>query len=189
MYLLKFNLDIRIQIPDINTIKQYSKLAVDALENIHRCGFIHLDVKHENFAFEKKGSKSGKVFVIDYGISESIYDRNGKRKIDDKKDVEGSIPYMSIRQHEKQAIDYMHDLQAIAYMILDLLNILPWKHKETIRDIYIDKVSILNDYIQGKLSGNMKTIGKLIHYTTRKSITDFNSNYYKDVKNIIDELQ
>lgn len=173
---------------DIQTIKEYSKKSVNALKNIHQCDIVHLDVKHENFAFEKKGTNSGNVVVIDYGTAESVYDRNGKRKKDDKKDVEGTPIYMSIKQHEKQASDYMHDLQAIAYMIMDLLNMITWKTKETEYEMYIEKVNLLNKYKNGELNHNMKVIGMLIDYTTKTDITEFNSQHYKDINNIIDML-
>lgn len=173
---------------DIQIIKEYAKKSVNALKSIHQCGIVHLDVKHENFAFEKKGHDSGNVVVIDYGTAESVYDRNNNRKKDDKKNVEGTPIYMSIKQHEKQASDYMHDLQAIAYMIMDQLNLITWKTKETQYDMYIEKVNLLNKYKKGELNQNMKVIGMLIDYTTSKDITEFNSENYKNINKIIDML-
>ena len=44
------------------------------------------------------------------------------KKLDIKSPIEGSPLYMSIAQHKGQIRDYMDDLQAIAWTLLDLYN-------------------------------------------------------------------
>lgn len=173
---------------NIQEIKRVSLLAIDAIESIHKCGYIHRDIKHENMVYEKQGSTSGNIIIIDHGLTESIYDRNGIRKIK-KIAPEGSPFFMSINQHKGMAPDYSHDLEAIAYMVLDLLGKLPWNSESG--DICKAKEAFLKDYIDGKLSGNMKHMGELVRYTHKDNINDYmeyDPNHYKDVKKILNKL-
>lgn len=174
---------------DMNEIKKVSMLAVDAIESIHKCGYVHRDIKHENMVFEKRGTRGGNVVIIDYGLAESIYDRNGTRKTK-VTPQEGSPLFMAIQQHYGQPVDYMHDLQAIAYMILDLLGMLRWKGLGYKDAKYYQpyKEKYLQEYKEGKLSGVDKLMGELIDYTHRDSVVDYNPSHYKHVKDIIKKL-
>lgn len=172
---------------NMNDIKRVATLAVDAIQSIHKCAYVHRDIKHENMVFEKRGSKNGNVVIIDYGLAESIYDRKGDRKT--KGTAEGSPLFMAIQQHKAQPVDFMHDLQAIAYMILDLLGMLRWRSKGfTTPQIGEQKEKYLQDYKNGKLSGVDKVMGELIDYTDSDTVVDYNENHYKHVKNIIKKL-
>lgn len=178
-------------IQDMNVLKQTMKSAIDAIESIHKCGIVHRDIKHENLVFEKYTEKKGNVNIIDYGIAEAILDRNGKRK-ESKGKVEGSPLYMSINQHDGKNPDFMDDIQAIAFTIKDLVHGLPWKNSgKTIEQIGQLKKQMLDDYEQNRISNPLDiTVAKIIKYThdATPSPTTHNSKYYKDVKNIINEL-
>ena len=179
-------------IQDMNELKQTMKSAIDAIESIHKCGILHRDIKHENLVFEKYTEKKGNVFIIDYGIAEAILDIKGNRK-QSKGKVEGSPLYMSINQHDGKNPDFMDDIQAIAYTMKDLVNGLPWRNSgKTIEQIGQLKKQMLNDYENRiPISNNLdRTVAKIIKYThdATPSPTTYNPKYYKDVKNIINEL-
>lgn len=170
---------------NISEIKRVSLLAVDAIESIHKCGFVHRDIKHENMVYEKYGKRDGNVVIIDHGLTESVFDRKGDRK---KRGTpnEGSPLYMSINQHKGMAIDYMFDLEAIAYMILDFLGKLRWRGTKNNR--LEEKENFLAEYLDGKLTGNEKAMGELINYTNRNTIVDYKPEYYNEVKKIINKI-
>ena len=111
----------------IDNIKKKVILAVKAIQLMHKCNdktdnrnsYLHLDIKHENIAFTD--DKETVVKIIDFGTAEDIYDIKGIRKLIPRTPGDGSPLYMSIMQHEASIMDYMDDLQAFAWMLLDLL--------------------------------------------------------------------
>jgi hypothetical protein len=105
----------------IDIIKKSILLAINALKKFHECGLLHMDIKHENMMFST--SDMNEVKLIDFGSTEEILNRHGNRKLDEPvKGIEGTPMYMSIGQHEKNIKDYMDDIQAFAWMLLDLLS-------------------------------------------------------------------
>ena len=197
-------------------------LALDAIQSLHSCGmkstpkqsFVHKDVKHENFVFTDNTLTS--VKVIDFGLAEALYDRNNKRKTyksSYSKKGDGTPLYMSTMQHNLSIHDYMDDLQAFAWMLLDLLGNqplstgMPWYSATTneqrlemklefiarCRDpIYVSRL------VNGTLTGcNIAIIGELANYTIKTDLkndnniyyTEYNEQHYIDIKNIIKKLQ
>jgi hypothetical protein len=181
----------------IDNIKQKVILAVKAIQLMHKCNdktdnrnsYLHLDIKHENIAFTD--DKETVVKIIDFGTAEDIYDIKGNRKLIPRTPGDGSPLYMSIMQHEVSIMDYMDDLQAFAWMLLDLLGGraihigMPWysaggdnnaikqQKLQYIKQCKIDAYT--EKYVNGTLTKhNMAIIGDLADYTMER--------YYKDDK-------
>lgn len=90
-------------------------------------GYIHLDLKPDNILVGQP--KSGKLHIIDYGISEKYMDEYGNHvKPKSKNYVYGNLIYMS-----KNAFNFMNqsrcdDLIGIVYMLVQFANgRLPWE--------------------------------------------------------------
>lgn len=182
----------------IDIIKKSTLLALNALKIFHNCGFLHMDIKHENMMFSTK--KMDEVKLIDFGSTELVFDRNGNRKIlEASNGVEGTPMYMSVGQHEKNIKDYMDDIQAFAWMLLDLLSdrlimVGMYWSGSNYTEICMKKKDFIenakhgfsnkeyNDlFIGGNITeNNLKVIGELAMYTYKRADMSVNDKYYTD---------
>jgi serine/threonine protein kinase len=139
-----------------NNTKEIKSIFIEvikALKLLHKCGYLHLDIKHENIMFSNESKD--KIKLIDFGLTEAVFDRNGiRQKLDIKSPIEGSPLYMSIAQHKGQIRDYMDDLQAIAWTLLDLYN-----------------------------SDSLDTIGQNLSWSLKPNILELKEQFIQDYKN------
>lgn len=199
---------------DINDIKKYVIMALRAVQKLHKCNYIHLDIKHENLVFSDSTEKE--IKIIDFGMAEYIYNRHNQRNLELRKPNEGSPLYMSTMQHTSSIKDFMDDIQAFGWMLLDLLSdneigySMPWNglpiqkifqmKQEFIKNYEND--SYISNIINGKLNkNNLKIIGKIVKYTLNEKLklshtiknkeyyyTEYNDKYYDDIILLINKL-
>ena len=179
----------------VANIKKNIILALKAVQKMHKCNYIHLDIKHENIVFSDYTEKE--IKVIDFGLAESIYNRNNERNIVPRKPGEGSPLYMATMQHNVSVKDFMDDLQAFAWMLLDLLGDkpiiegMPWYGLD-IKKIYEAKSYFIANYknhndpfISSMFNGtlnknNINVIGEIAEYTINRA--DKSTKYNTDLK-------
>ena len=179
----------------VANIKKNIILALKAVQKMHKCNYIHLDIKHENIVFSDYTEKE--IKVIDFGLAESIYNRNNERNIVPRKPGEGSPLYMATMQHYVSVKDFMDDLQAFAWMLLDLLGDkpiiegMPWYGLD-IKKIYEAKSYFIANYknhndpfISSMFNGtlnknNINVIGEIAEYTINRA--DKSTKYNTDLK-------
>jgi len=179
----------------VANIKKNIILALKAVQKMHKCNYIHLDIKHENIVFSDYTEKE--IKVIDFGLAESIYNRNNERNIVPRKPGEGSPLYMSTMQHNVSVKDFMDDLQAFAWMLLVLLGDkpiiegMPWYGLD-IKKIYEAKSYFIANYknhndpfISSMFNGtlnknNINVIGEIAEYTINRA--DKSTKYNTDLK-------
>ena len=53
---------------------------IDSIEHIHRCGFIHRDIKPGNIMLGM-GSDASKLFLIDYGLAKKVVSHSTEKMI------------------------------------------------------------------------------------------------------------
>ena len=139
-----------------NNTKELKSIFIEVIKTLkllHKCGYLHLDIKHENIMFSNESKD--KIKLIDFGLTEAVFDRNGiRQKLDIKSPIEGSPLYMSISQHKGQIRDYMDDLQAIAWTLLDLYN-----------------------------SDSLDTIGQNLSWSLKPNILELKEQFIQDYKN------
>jgi serine/threonine protein kinase len=117
----------------IKTIISLAISMIDTIKYIHSCGFLHRDIKPDNFAIDIKDPK--KLYCIDFGISKRYLKRNGEHiEFSDKKKFCGTARYASIAAHKNMEQSRKDDLEAIGYVLVYLFKSkLPWqgiKHKD-----------------------------------------------------------
>lgn len=101
---------------------------ISRLEFFHHKGYVHKDVKPDNFLVGL-GKNKNTIYLIDYGLSKSYLDNNKKEHIPFNKNrtITGTARYASINSHLGYEQSRRDDLESVAYMIVYFLRgFLPW---------------------------------------------------------------
>uniref|UniRef100_A0A453M1E0 non-specific serine/threonine protein kinase n=1 Tax=Aegilops tauschii subsp. strangulata TaxID=200361 RepID=A0A453M1E0_AEGTS len=108
--------------------------AISILEKIHSKGFIHGDVKPENFLLGQPGSaQEKKLFLINFGLASNWKWKRGSSSMhvqyDQRPDIfRGTISYASVHAHLGRTGSRRGDLESLAYTLIFLLRgSLPWQ--------------------------------------------------------------
>jgi serine/threonine protein kinase len=117
----------------MKTIILLAMSMIDIMKHIHNCGYIHRDIKPDNFAVGHKDYS--KLYCIDFGLSKKYLKRNGTHiDFSDKRRFCGTARYASIAAHTNCEQSRKDDLESIAYILIYMFKgKLPWqgiKHKD-----------------------------------------------------------
>ena len=104
------------------------------LEFLHTKGFIHCDIKPENFALglDNKDNKNLTVYLIDFGLSEPYINLKTKehKQLKEKRGRKGTMDYCSINSHLELSLSRRDDLESLAYCLIFLWSgQLPWSRR------------------------------------------------------------
>ena len=102
------------------------------LENLHSKGYVHGDVKPENFLMGPPGTpNSNKLYLVDLGLATRWRDTvcNMHIEYDQRPDVfRGTVRYASVHAHLGRNASRRDDLESLAYTLMFLLKgKLPWQ--------------------------------------------------------------
>ena len=100
------------------------------LESLHGCGYVHNDIKPENFLLDSKG----KVHLIDYGLTTKYINEKTNKHIEYKKSkaIQGTLRYASINMHKGVIPSRRDDIESLFYVWLYfMLGRLPWQNIHT----------------------------------------------------------
>ena len=182
---------------NILIIRDIFILILKALNSMHNCNLnknisiVHRDIKPNNIVFTD--NTRNKIKIIDFGLSTNVFNIINERSLKEYKGIHGTPYYMSIMQHKTFVIDYMDDLQAIAWMLLDILS----KNKYILLDninekqvdkinekqvdniIYNNKINFLKNYKNAEYiktignilltENNISVIGEIVEYTMKRA--------------------
>ncbi|KAK3041657.1 hypothetical protein RJ639_001467 [Escallonia herrerae] len=106
--------------------------AISILEQLHQKGFVHGDVKPENFLLGQPGTvNERKLYLVDLGLASKWRDASSSRHVDydQKPDVfRGTVRYASVHAHLGRTGSRRDDLESLAYTLIFLLKgKLPWQ--------------------------------------------------------------
>ncbi|CAI2362088.1 unnamed protein product [Moneuplotes crassus] len=144
---------------NVTSIK-YATQMIDAIECLHKCGYIHCDIKSENFIVSQDMDT---ITLIDYGLCHRFQDRdaiyqffiqdeditskvdlnsnnanNGEKK-STQKYFKGTLTYASLNCMKGKVHSYRDDLESLAYVLLYAkVGSLPWQKHRKIIDIAPD---------------------------------------------------
>lgn len=168
---------------------------IDLMKEIHNKGFIHRDIKPDNFVLDNKSLN--KLFCIDFGLATKYKKRDDSHfKMTKNHKFLGTARYSSIASHIGHSQSRKDDLEAIGYLLVYLYRgNLPWmkiKHKdkyERYRMIGEKKISTTEEELCEKLPKEFLIYLKYVrnmdydekpHYTSLKNmfIKLYNSKNY-----------
>eukprot|EP01018_Ginkgo_biloba_P039928 Gb_06673 [translate_table: standard] len=106
--------------------------AISILEKLHMKGFVHGDVKPENFLLGQAGTPDEKkLYLVDLGLASRWKDVSTGQHVDydQKPDVfRGTVRYASVHAHLGRTGSRRDDLESLAYTLIFLLRgRLPWQ--------------------------------------------------------------
>ena len=95
---------------------------LDCLEALHETGFIFVDVKPENFMLSKDGKTlADKIRMIDFGLIQPVKSIHGHRPNEGASSLVGTPLYSSLNVHDGQTHSRRDDLEALGYIVSELL--------------------------------------------------------------------
>jgi serine/threonine-protein kinase len=100
----------------VDDVLRLGTAIADALDNAHRHGFLHRDLKPGNIALTAEGQPK----ILDFGIALLLADRAAGR-ITQAGMVLGSLPYMSPEQLTGEDCDARTDIYALGVMLFEML--------------------------------------------------------------------
>ncbi|KAL8107208.1 hypothetical protein AgCh_023862 [Apium graveolens] len=105
--------------------------AISILEKVHSKGYVHGDVKPENFLLGPPGTpEEKKLFLVDLGLATKWRDISSQHvEYDQRPDVfRGTVRYASVHAHLGRTGSRRDDLESLAYTLIFLLRgRLPWQ--------------------------------------------------------------
>lgn len=106
--------------------------AISILEKLHMKGFVHGDVKPENFLLGQSGTADEKkLYLIDLGLASRWKDASSGQHVeyDQRPDIfRGTIRYASVHAHLGRTGSRRDDLESLAYTLIFLIKgRLPWQ--------------------------------------------------------------
>lgn len=109
-------------------VARFAVRMIDILHVIHSSGYVHRDVKPENFVFGT-GENADCLFLVDFGLSKRFIEQDGHiRPRSDKKGLTGTARFASIWSHMGNEQSRRDDMESLAYVLLYLLlGYLPWQ--------------------------------------------------------------
>jgi casein kinase 1 len=110
----------------IKTIILLAIQMIDIIKHIHSTGYIHRDIKPDNFVIGK--DDQNKLYCIDFGLAKKYIKNNEHIKFTLKKKFCGTARYASIAAHTQQEQSRKDDLESIGYILIYLYKgKLPWQ--------------------------------------------------------------
>uniref|UniRef100_A0A915C3A5 Protein kinase domain-containing protein n=1 Tax=Parascaris univalens TaxID=6257 RepID=A0A915C3A5_PARUN len=102
---------------------------LEAVEDLHKHGFIHRDLKPANYAIGL-GEQIRVVYILDFGIARRILNDKGEIKTPRiSVAFKGTVKFAAIACHKRKELGPKDDCESWFYLLLDLLLIhgLPWR--------------------------------------------------------------
>lgn len=125
------------------------------LERMHKTGFIHRDIKPNNFMFDQHKTK---LYIMDFGLSKKYILKNKHNIYKTDRSMVGTARYTSINIHMGKEASRRDDLESVSYMLIYfMLGELPWQGLAK-----KDDIDHLENIGNVKLTTNIKKLCKNI---------------------------
>jgi serine/threonine protein kinase len=135
---------------------------INHLQFIHEKGFIHRDIKPDNFVMDLE---KGEIYLIDFGFCRKYLQADGTHfLINTNKQLIGTPNFVSINIHNKIEPSRRDDLESIGYIMLYLLNTFESFQMTNMNEIISFKMNIeINETEESeRRRGEMKILPQII---------------------------
>lgn len=122
-------------------------MKIDRLETLHKKGYVHRDIKPDNFVIGT-GRSASTIHLIDFGVATPYADyvTGVHRPYSDGRELLGTVRYASINAHRGIVHTRRDDLVSLCYVLIYFARgSLPWQERQT-------RVTLLG-----------KTAGQVVH--------------------------
>lgn len=117
---------------ELKTVLMIGIQTIQRIERLHDKGFLHCDIKPENFVIGLTELNQNIIHMIDFGFSRSYLDIDGSHIEPNASEyISGSPYYLSTNAHAGVSPSRRDDLVSLGYMLLEMINgKLPWAKVE-----------------------------------------------------------
>ncbi|ODM95329.1 Casein kinase I isoform alpha [Orchesella cincta] len=113
----------------LKTTLMLADQCLQRLQSLHESGYVHSDIKPDNFVMGVGQYTNRMVYLIDFGLSKSFWNMFTNSHIREKRvsSFSGTVRYASINTHQGVECSRRDDLESLGYMLIQFLKRkLPW---------------------------------------------------------------
>ena len=118
----------------LSTVLLLADKMLALVQKVHDAGFVHRDIKPDNFVVGHAGSGDERqLFIIDFGLSKCFLNPDTGAHIEYRQDksLTGTARYASVRNHQGAEQSRRDDLESLGYVLLYFLKgELPWQNAQ-----------------------------------------------------------
>ncbi|KAI7897081.1 kinase-like domain-containing protein [Mucor mucedo] len=135
---------------DLKTVLLLADQMIDRLRTLHGRGYVHRDLKTDNFAMGLDCDIST-LYLLDLGLVKRIKtDSNHHIHMNSGHDLIGNSRYCSLNSHKGYTLSRRDDLESMAYLLISFLKGgLPWSSLRDYSDIYRLKRGSVTELCRG----------------------------------------
>ncbi|VDK23219.1 unnamed protein product, partial [Anisakis simplex] len=114
----------------LSTAVRVGMQTLNAIEQVHRCGFVSRDIKPDNFAVGLRENQQNKtIFIIDFGLAKKYIDEDGDHfAFRGVVGWRGTVRYGSLNAHKRLDLSRRDDIESWLYFLVEITNgALPWR--------------------------------------------------------------
>jgi serine/threonine protein kinase len=150
---------------------------INLLKTIHNNGFVHRDIKPDNFLLGLN-NKSNQIYIIDFGLCKPYIYKEKHIDIKSSHSLIGSKTYASINAHDFIELSRRDDLESLGYMMLYFyLGELSW---QDLKEASNEDIKYMKNNL--KLESIPEVLVNYIKYVKNMEFNE-NPNYYLIIDN------